>query len=103
MKKQGYVYLLASKRNGTLYVGVTPDLIRRVHEHRQGETEGFTKRYGVKTLVYFEVTDDMESAIAREKAMKKWNRAWKIRHIERENPEWRDLYPEISGFPPARE
>lgn len=67
MKKQGYVYLLASKRNGTLYVSVTSDLIRRIHEHRQGEAEGFTKRYGIKTLVYFEVTDDMESAIAREK------------------------------------
>lgn len=95
MDKKGYVYLLASERNGTLYVGVTSDLVKRVHQHREGTIDGFTKKYGVKTLVYFEVFSDMESAIGREKAVKKWNRAWKLELIEKENPDWRDLYPEI--------
>ncbi len=103
MARSGYVYILAGKRNGTLYIGVTSDLIKRVHQHRTEETGGFTARYDVKHLVHVEVFDDIVSAIAREKAMKKWRRKWKLELIERDNPEWRDLYPEIAGFPPARE
>jgi putative endonuclease len=89
--KQPAVYILASKRNGTLYVGVTSNLPARVEAHRSGAVDGFTKKYGVKTLVYFEVHEDMYEAIQREKRMKKWNRAWKIELIERSNPEWKDL------------
>jgi putative endonuclease len=89
------VYLLASRPRGTLYVGVTNDLIKRVAEHRSGLMEGFTKKYGVKRLVWFEQTESIEAAIAREKQIKKWNRAWKIELIEKSNPGWRDLYPEI--------
>ena len=103
MDKLGYVYILASKRNGTLYIGVTSDLVKRVWQHREGETRGFTNRYGVKTLVYYEVHEAMELAIAREKAMKKWRRAWKIELIATSNPAWRDRYPDIAGFPPSRE
>jgi len=87
-----YVYLLASERNGTLYVGVTNDLIRRVYEHKSDVAEGFTKKYAVHTPVYFEDTGDAEGAIAREKQLKKWNRAWKIELIEKTNPDWSDLY-----------
>ena len=101
MTKPGYFYILASARNGTLYAGVTNDLVRRVHEHRTGAVEGFSKKYGVKTLVHFEVFDDTASAIQREKHVKKWNRAWKLRLIEEDNPGWRDLYPEILGQEPG--
>lgn len=97
MTKSYYVYILASKRNGTLYIGVTNDLVRRVYEHKQGLVEGFTKKYNVKQLVFFEETNDVESAITREKQMKKWNRQWKIELIEKQNPEWKDLYSEIAG------
>lgn len=90
-----YVYILAARKGGTLYVGVTNDLVRRVHEHRTGTADGFTKRYGVKSLVYFEMYDDPESAIAREKKLKRWRRAWKAALIERGNPAWRDLFDEI--------
>ena len=93
--KPGYVYLLASKRNGTLYVGVTSDLVQRVWQHKSDLTEGFTKRYGVHTLVWYEVHESMESAIRREKAIKEWKRAWKLELIEKENPKWRDLYEDI--------
>ena len=86
-----YLYILASKRNGTLYIGVTNDLVRRIGEHRQGAVPGFTKRYGVHLLVYYETYDDIREALARELAMKKWRRAWKIELIERQNPRWRDL------------
>jgi putative endonuclease len=86
---------MTNKPNGMLYIGVTSDLIRRVSEHRAGEVEGFTKRYGLKLLVYFERHDDILSAIAREKAMKAWKRAWKVRLIMKENPEWDDLYSGI--------
>jgi putative endonuclease len=89
------VYILASKRNGTLYVGVTSDLVKRIYEHKQDLVEGFTKRYGVHTLVYFEVHEEMYPAIAREKQIKKWNRHWKIELIENKNPEWRDLYDDL--------
>ena len=95
MNKQPVVYILASKRNGTLYVGVTSDLVKRVWEHRNKVVEGFTSRYGVHRLVYFEVCDDMEQAILREKRIKKWNRGWKIDLIEKHNPEWRDLWETI--------
>jgi putative endonuclease len=92
---QYYVYILASKINGTLYVGVTNDLVKRVYEHRQDFVDGFTKKYHVHNLVYFEECGDSLSAITREKQIKKWNRDWKIELIEKKNPEWRDLYKEI--------
>jgi putative endonuclease len=93
--KQPCVYILASKRNGTLYIGVTSDLVKRGWEHRTNAVDGFTKKYNVYKLVYYEVSDDMVSAISREKQLKKWRRAWKLRLIEERNPEWRDLWQEI--------
>jgi putative endonuclease len=94
-----YVYILASKIGGTLYIGVTNDLIRRVAEHRSKAAEGFTERYGVDRLVYFEQFGDVENAIHREKRLKKWTRAWKIALIEKDNPDLNDLYPGIAGAP----
>jgi putative endonuclease len=91
------VYLLASARNGTLYVGVTSDLVKRVYEHKHDIADGFTKKYGVKILVWFEMTSDIASAIQREKQIKKWNRLWKLRLVDQSNPEWRDLYASILG------
>ena len=91
------VYILASKPNGTLYVGVTSDLPKRVWEHRQGLVDGFSKKYSIKMLVYLEVHDTMESAILREKQIKAWKRDWKVRLILRDNPEWLDLYDHITG------
>ncbi|MDP3174406.1 MAG: GIY-YIG nuclease family protein [Phenylobacterium sp.] len=88
---QYYVYILTSKKNGTLYVGVTKDLVRRVYEHKEGLIEGFTKKYNVKMLVHYEITPDINSAIKREKVLKKWNRQWKIALIEKTNPDWNDL------------
>ena len=93
--KYYYVYILASKKNGTLYTGVTNNLIRRLHEHKNNIADGFTKKYNIKNLVYFEQTTDIESAITREKCIKKWNRDWKIKLIEESNPEWEDLSLEI--------
>jgi len=93
--KQPAVYILASKRNGTLYVGVTSSLASRIEAHRSDMADGFTKKYGVKILVYFELHAEMYEAIQREKRMKKWNRAWKIDLIERTNPEWKDLSDRI--------
>jgi len=93
--KNYYVYILASKRNGTLYIGVTNDLVKRVYEHKNGLVEGFTKEYGVDRLVYYEQTNDSYSAIEREKRMKKWKRQWKIELIEKFNPEWKDLYKDL--------
>lgn len=90
-----YVYILASKYNGTLYIGITSDLVRRVYEHKKKYIDGFSKQFDTKNLVYFEQHSDAKSAILREKQMKKWNRTWKIRLIERGNPKWDDLYPEI--------
>jgi putative endonuclease len=87
--------MLASKRNGTLYVGVTSDMVKRIWEHKNNVVEGFTQQYSVHMLVWYEVHGTMESAIAREKAMKEWKRAWKIRRIEEVNPEWKDLYESI--------
>jgi putative endonuclease len=91
-----YVYLLASRKQGTLYVGVTNDLIRRVAQHQQKTLPGFTQRYDVRRLVWFECYDGPTEAILREKELKKWRRDWKIALIEKENPDWRDLYPEIA-------
>ncbi|MBX9726643.1 MAG: GIY-YIG nuclease family protein [Rickettsiales bacterium] len=93
--KQYYVYILSSQRNGTLYIGVTGDLIKRTWEHREGFVDGFTKEYDVKMLVYYEIAVSPDAAIVREKQMKKWNRKWKLELIEKFNPEWRDLYEEI--------
>ena len=92
---QPAVYILTSQRNGTLYVGVTSDLVSRVWQHKNNQAEGFTARYGIHLLVYHEQLDDMHAAITREKQIKKWNRTWKIRLIESFNPTWRDLWNEI--------
>ena len=97
MEKYFFVYILASRRNGTLYVGVTSSLVQRVWQHKEGFVAGFTERYGVKMLVWFEQHDSAESAILREKQLKRWNRAWKIRLIEEKNPYWNDIYAEIAG------
>jgi putative endonuclease len=94
--KQPAVYILASKRNGTLYIGVTSDLHQRIWQHKQGQTEGFTKQYNVHLLVYYELFSTMPQAIAREKQLKKWERAWKIRLIEERNPGWKDLWKGIN-------
>ncbi|MBE0428029.1 MAG: GIY-YIG nuclease family protein [Nitrospirae bacterium] len=100
MQKSFYVYILASKRNGTLYTGVTSDLIKRVWEHKKKLAEGFTEKYCIDKLVYYEQFQDAEYAIKREKRLKKYNRKWKLDLIEKSNPEWKDLYEElISGFP----
>ena len=93
--KAGYVYIMASGKNGTIYVGVTSDLIKRVHEHREGLIEGFTKKYDCKLLVWFEVHDDLQDARQRELQIKEWKRAWKIRLIEESNLDWDDLYPTL--------
>jgi putative endonuclease len=95
MRTQPCVYILASQRNGTLYIGVTSDLVKRVWEHRNDLREGFTKRYGVHQLVYYEMHGDMSAAITREKQLKKWNREWKLRLIEERNPTWQDLWEEV--------
>ena len=91
-----WVYILASRIGGTLYIGVTNDLVRRVHEHRERFSDSFTKKYDVHRLVYFEQFDDPENAIRREKRLKKWNRDWKVRLIEETNPNWIDLYHQIA-------
>ncbi|MFC5570479.1 GIY-YIG nuclease family protein [Lysobacter yangpyeongensis] len=112
MEKFPHVYILASGRNGTLYVGVTSDLVSRTWQHREHVVTGFTQRYGATRLVWFEEHPTMESAIQREKRIKKWNRDWKLRLIDMVNPSWRDLWPDIAGiapkanvhgFPPSRE
>ena len=95
MEKQPCVYILASQRNGTLYIGVTSDVRKRVWEHKNNLVEGFTKKYGVYRLVYYEMHPDMVSAITREKQLKKWRRNWKLRLIEGRNPRWRDLWEKI--------
>jgi putative endonuclease len=95
--KQPAVYILTSKRNGTLYIGVTSYLVKRVWEHKNDVVEGFTKKYQVHTLVYYELHEDMLAAITREKQLKKWNRAWKLALIEKANPQWRDLWLDIAS------
>ena len=97
MNKYSYVYLLASSRNGSLYVGVTSNLIKRVWEHKNKFVDGFSKKYNIDQLVWFEQHESIESAIIREKQIKKWNRAWKIRKIEAINPYWNDLYLELTA------
>ena len=91
----GWIYIMTNRRDGTLYVGVTSDLIRRVYQHREGVVAGFTKRYDLKLLVYYEQYDDIRTAIQREKTMKHWPRAWKVRLIHGMNPEWKDLWETI--------
>lgn len=100
-----WVYILASKRKGTLYIGVTNNLIRRIYEHKEKLIDGFTKKYNITKLVYVEESQNLNNAIHREKCIKKWNRAWKLRLIEEQNPDWKDLYENILGygFTPARE
>jgi putative endonuclease len=97
MEKIFVVYIVASGYNGTLYVGVTSELPKRIYEHREGLADGFTKEHGVKDLVWYEVHGDAIAAITREKQIKKWNRLWKIRLIEEKNPKWRDLYRDVCG------
>jgi putative endonuclease len=93
--KQPCVYILASQRNGTIYIGVTSDLVKRIWEHKNDMVEGFTKKYGVHTLVWYEAHETMEAAITREKQLKEWRRAWKLELIEKMSPDWRDLYADI--------
>ena len=95
--KSYFVYILASRRNGTLYIGVTSDLLGRVWQHKNKVEDGFTKRYGVDRLVYYEQTEDVRSALCREKQLKNWKRDWKMKLIEKENPEWEDLYEKMTG------
>jgi putative endonuclease len=95
MPKQPCVYILASQRNGTLYTGVTSDLVKRTWEHKNDTVDGFSKKYSVHILAYYELHENMSEAIAREKQIKKWNREWKMELIESTNPEWRDLWEEI--------
>ena len=97
MTRNPCVYILASRRHGTLYIGVTSDVIKRVWEHKNDFVAGFTGEYKVHTLVWFEQHGSMEAAITREKALKKWKREWKIKLIQRGNPQWRDLYPQVLG------
>jgi putative endonuclease len=106
MDRQNYVYIMASKRNGTLYVGVTSNLVKRVWEHKHHLLEGFTSRYNVHELVYYEAYRDIRDAVMREKCIKKWNRRWKLKLIESLNPKWCDLYEELcssTGFLPTQE
>ncbi len=105
-----FVYILASSRNGTLYIGVTSNLEKRMHQHRNGTFDGFSKMYGCARLVHYETTSDVAEALLREKRLKKWNRAWKLRLIEEQNPNWTDLFvfddlsdhTDLSGSPPSR-
>ncbi len=95
VKKQPCVYILASKKNGTLYIGVTSNLIKRIWEHKNNLAEGFTRKYHIHRLVWYEIHQDMMAAITRERQLKKWRRAWKITLIEKNNPEWLDLYADL--------
>lgn len=95
--KKGYVYILADKKDGVIYIGVTSDLLKRICEHKNKIVDGFTKNLGVHNLVYYEEYDDNHKAVIREKQMKKWKREWKIRLIEKLNPEWKDLYPDLKN------
>ena len=108
MDKQPATYILASRRNGTLYIGVTSDLVGRIWQHRNHVVSGFSHRYGIKLLVSYELHETMDSAITREKRLKQWERAWKVRLIETSNPYWNDLWTDITGqskvtgSPPSR-
>jgi len=94
-EKAGFLYIMASRKNGTIYIGVTSDLVGRVYQHRQGLVSGFTKRYGCKLLVWYEAHDDLQDARLREVQMKEWKRSWKVRLIEEHNLDWDDLYPTL--------
>ncbi len=93
--KPGYTYILTNKRNGTLYIGVTSDLIKRIHEHKEKLAPGFTKTHNLTQLAYYEIHPDIETAILREKQMKEWKRVWKLKRIETQNLDWQDLYPTL--------
>ena len=93
--KAGFVYIMANRKNGAIYIGVTSDLVKRVYEHREGLIRGFTKRYGCKLLVWFDTYDDLQAARHRELQMKEWKRAWKVKRIEERNLDWDDLYPTL--------
>ena len=93
--KAGFVYIMANRKNGTIYIGLTSDLVGRVYQHREGLVPGFTKRYGCKLLVWYEAHDDLQDARVREMQLKEWKRSWKIRLIEEKNLEWDDLYPTV--------
>ena len=95
--KSGFVYIMANRKNGAIYIGVTSDLVKRVWEHREGVIGGFTRRYGCKLLVWFEAYDDIQEARRRELQMKEWNRVWKVKRIEEHNLDWDDLYPSLFG------
>src|SRR6185437_6169033 len=95
MNKPGYVYIMASRRNGTIYIGSTSDLVQRAYQHREGLIRGFTREYGCKMLVWYQAYDDLDAARHRELQMKEWKRAWKLRVIEEMNPNWNDLYPSL--------
>jgi putative endonuclease len=95
--RAGYVYIMASARNGTLYIGVTSDLVKPAWEHRNGVVAGFTRKYGCKTLVWYEAHEDLQEARLRERQLKKWKRLWKLSEIEGKNPDWQDLYPTLLG------
>jgi putative endonuclease len=97
MDKTSYVYILTNHRNGTLYTGVTSDIVRRISQHRDGIFPGFSQEYGLKALVWYEALPDIETAIRREKTIKRWRREWKLALIEAQNPEWRDLWPTLFG------
>ena len=97
MEKNFYIYILASQKNGTLYIGVTSDLKRRIYEHKQGVAESFTRKHNVKTLVYYETYPDAESGIKREKQLKEWKRSWKLELIEKDNSGWNDLYEQLNN------
>ncbi len=96
--KNYYIYIMASQKNGAIYIGVTSNLIKRVYEHKNKLVDGFTKKYNINNLVYYEITNQVTSAIAREKQLKNWRRQWKINLIEKENPDWMDLYDDILGL-----
>jgi len=93
--KPGYVYTIASRRNGTLYIGVTSDLVKRLHQHRTGQIEGFTKKYRLHKLVYYEYSEDIRDTLVREKQLKAWQRKWKLELIEKHNPNWGDLFDSL--------
>lgn len=93
--KKGFVYIMSNKQDGVLYIGVTSDIVKRVYEHKNSYVDGFTKQYNLKTLVYYEVYDDIEEAIKREKQLKNWHREWKVELVKKENPNWKDLYESI--------
>ena len=99
--KQYYVYIMASKQNGTIYTGFTSDLIKRVYQHKTKAVIGFTTRYDITNLVYYEITTDVHQAIKREKNIQSWKRSWKLKLIESKNPNWDDLYAEITGCQPT--